>query len=359
MTRRMAFEDLLNARRDRVCRLPAAVSRSTMTHVLDLGCGDGGDLDRTRPRRRARSRPSTLAPDEFAAAEVYAARPRDRQPDVRRGRRDAAGLRGRDVRRLLLPLAARGGHRTPPTCLPRCGGCCRPGRVRRRRLDGVRRPDPRRARKWTCCVGRTASGSSCGSLAGADPFLGRELRRLVGEAGLRRGRGDDARRSATERRRWCGSSPRVEQRSAGTTSSLPRPSRPARDGRRGGRDGRGVGRRGASRRRRTRRSPGAGRSGASRWTLTTGDEASRVVSSRSSWPVLRGSATSRGCSSMVELQLPKLRVRVRFPSPAPTAARLASLGSHGSSGSRHAADQRADACFGPARRRTQGKGALR
>jgi hypothetical protein len=32
----------------------------------------------------------------------------------------------------------------------------------------------------------------------------------------------------------------------------------------------------------------------------------------------RSCALKRGCSSMAELQLPKLTARVRFPSPAPT-----------------------------------------
>src|SRR3954451_20517963 len=40
-------------------------------------------------------------------------------------------------------------------------------------------------------------------------------------------------------------------------------------------------------------------------------------------PVAVSRAGTRGCSSMAELQLPKLVARVRFPSPAPTSDRPA------------------------------------
>ena len=64
------------------------------------------------------------------------------------------------------------------------------------------------------------------------------------------------------------------------------------------------------------KSRGPRRIGRARRTLG----AARIAPSTAGLPIMRWAARRRGCSSMVERQLPKLHTRVRFPSPAPAAA---------------------------------------
>ena len=232
----MAFEDLLGTRDVNVYADFLLPFLDQTSHVLDLGCGDGV-LAIGLASHTAQVTAVDLAPEDFAAAEVYAAI--HEIPNLTFTEGDATRLAFEDATfdacfcHSLLEAGP-----DPAQVLAEVWRVLRPDgyvAVASTEYDGLILAGP------DVDLLRRANGirEQLWQLAGADPFLGRELRRLVGRGGLRGRRGDDE---------------GVQLRDAGAGAGVRR----GQGGGVLGRRLRGVGRRGATRDRRRGRRDGEG-----------------------------------------------------------------------------------------------------
>ena len=177
----MAFEDLLGTRDVNVYADFLLPFLDQTSHVLDLGCGDGV-LAIGLASHTAQVTAVDLAPEDFAAAEVYAAI--HEIPNLTFVEGDATRLGFEDATfdacfcHSLLEAGP-----DPAQVLAEVWRVLRPDgyvAVASTEYDGLILAGP------DVDLLRRANGirEQLWQLAGADPFLGRELRRLVGQAGF-------------------------------------------------------------------------------------------------------------------------------------------------------------------------------
>ncbi len=177
----MAFEDLLGTRDVNVYADFLLPFLDQTSHVLDLGCGDGV-LAIGLASHTAQVTAVDLAPEDFAAAEVYAAI--HEIPNLTFAEGDATRLGFEDATfdacfcHSLLEAGP-----DPAQVLAEVWRVLRPDgyvAVASTEYDGLILAGP------DVDLLRRANGirEQLWQLAGADPFLGRELRRLVGQAGF-------------------------------------------------------------------------------------------------------------------------------------------------------------------------------
>ncbi len=177
----MAFEDLLGTRDASVYADFFLPYLDALTHVLDLGCGDGA-LSIGLASTAGQVTAVDTSPDDFAAAEVYAAIHGLDHLSFVEGDATRLAFEDRTFDACLCHSLLEAGP-DPALVLAEVWRVLRPGGyvgVASTEYDGLilagpavdllRRSNTIREQLWI--------------LSGADPFLGRELRRLVTEAGF-------------------------------------------------------------------------------------------------------------------------------------------------------------------------------